>query len=1068
LRLETFLCVSIALTLHAGATRAASDHYGQVTFANQPVPGATITANQGDQQAVTVSDQDGVYRLAGLDDGTWNIRVEMVGFSTVTGTVTLPSSGSPSKWELQLKSFEEITRELEVQVGAGGQGATAASKASGPSRADGPTTTDPKGSPPAVGEAGSRASATGSAGFQRAAVAAAAPVTAAPNSPAPEPAPDPMGAADGLLVNGTVNNAATSPFSQPRAFGNNRPGQQSLYTGSAALQLGNSSWDARPYSLTGQQIVRPSYRDALVVGTFGGPLRIPGLTNRANAFIGYQRSMDTTVVTQSALMPTALERDGDFSQTRDAFGQSIRIVDPATGRPFEGNRIPRDRLSPQAAALLAYYPVGDPGAGGQFNYQAPVVTGVRQDSVQGRLAHATSPRSQVFGTLAYQRTSTDSTSVFDFEDATLVSALDVQANWLRTVTLRTTVRLRYQFTRQTNRATPYFANRTNVSGDAGINGNNQEPTNWGPPTLTFSSGIEGLTDIQYGSTDNQTHAWSVEATWWSRGRHFITYGGDVRQHAIDIRAQQDPRGNFSFTGAATGSALADFLLGLPQTSSIAFGNADKFFRAASYDAYITDDWRFGPALTMNIGVRWEYEGPIAERFGRLVNLEVAPGFQAVAPVVANDPVGPLSGVRYPASLLRADVHGFQPRLAVAWRPVPGSSWVVRAGYGIYRNTNVYQSIATLLAQQPPLSTAFNIETSAANPLTLANGFPTGTGALNTFAVDPDFRVGYAQNWQASVQRDLPASMTVIGSYLGSKGSRLMQQFLPNTYPSGAENPCPTCPRGFRYLTSGGSSLRHAGQVQLRRRLRNGLTASAQYTLAKATDNAAAFSGATLNGLTASAQNTLAKATDNAAPFSGATLNGVALAQNWLDLDAEWGASSFDQRHLITVQVEYSTGVGVAGGTLVDGFRGALLKDWTFTGQLTAGSGLPLTPVYFSPVSGTGVSGPIRPNVNEAAIAAIPDGYYLNPTAYTLPSPGEWGNARRNSITGPSQFSLNGSLMRTFRMGDRINADWRIEAINVLNRVTFASVNMFVTSPQFGLPDRTNDMRKLRASLRVRF
>ena len=90
----------------------------------------------------------------------------------------------------------------------------------------------------------------------------------------------------------------------------------------------------------------------------------------------------------------------------------------------------------------------------------------------------------------------------------------------------------------------------------------------------------------------------------------------------------------------------------------------------------------------------------------------------------------------------------------------GSSLVIRAGYGVYRNTSVYQSIATLLAQQPPLSTTLSVENSAENPLTLANGFiaPPGRPA-NTLAVDPDFRVGYAENWQASVQRDFPASLT---------------------------------------------------------------------------------------------------------------------------------------------------------------------------------------------------------------------------------------------------------------------------------------------------------------------
>ena len=91
-----------------------------------------------------------------------------------------------------------------------------------------------------------------------------------------------------------------------------------------------------------------------------------------------------------------------------------------------------------------------------------------------------------------------------------------------------------------------------------------------------------------------------------------------------------------------------FFSGIPSASSIAFGNADKYFRAPSYDAYITDDWRFGPGFTLNAGVRWEYEAPITERYGRLVNLDVGPGFSAVSPVVASDPIGALTGRQYPS------------------------------------------------------------------------------------------------------------------------------------------------------------------------------------------------------------------------------------------------------------------------------------------------------------------------------------------------------------------------------------------------------------------------------------
>jgi hypothetical protein len=380
---------------------------------------------------------------------------------------------------------------------------------------------------------------------------------------------------------------------------------------------------------------------------------------------------------------------------------------------------------------------------------------------------------------------------------------------------------------------------------------------------------------------------------------------------------------------------------------------------------------------------------------------------------------------------------------MAWRPVGGSSLVIRAAYGVYRNTNVYQSIALAMAQQPPLSKAVNAENSPETPLTLANGFiESASSTPNTFGIDPDLRVGLAQNWQASAQRDLPASLTILATYLGSAGNRLMQEVIPNSYPAGGINPCPTCPLGFVHLSSGGSSVRHAGQLQLRRRLRNGLTATVQYTLARATDDAAAL--------------------------AGATMSGAAIAQDWQDLDAERAPSSFDQRHLLTAQFQYTTGVGVAGGALVDGVKGSLLKGWTITSTLTTGSGLPLTPTYLTSVPGTGITGTMRPNLTGAPVGDRPDGYYLNPAAYTVPAAGEFGRAGRNSVAGPAQFNLNAGLSRTFFIGDRLNLDWRLDATNILNHVTFAGVNTIVDSPQFGLPNRANQMRKIQMTMRLRY
>ena len=806
---------------------------------------------------------------------------------------------------------------------------------------------------------------------------------------------------------------------------------------------GNSRFDSRPFTFTGRPASKPDYNDLRVIGTFGGPLRFSKvLRNGPTVFVAFQHADDHNATTQPGVMPTALERLGDFSQSHTAFGQSVQIVDPTTGKPFAGNVIPSTQISPQAAALLGYYPQPNFSAGTGYNFQAPLITGTRQDLVTTRMTQAINNRNQLIGTFAYQRTATYQTTLFGFQDASAVSGVDTSLAWTHRVNQFFSERLRYQFTELTTSATPYFANRTNVSGDAGITGNNQDPANWGPPSLLFSS-VTGLTDALPVFTRNQTNGGGAEG-YWSHGRHNITLGGDLRRHHIDILSQSNPRGAFAFTGAATGSDFGDFLLGIPSTSSIAFGNADKYLRAFSSDAYITDDMRLSPMFTVQAGARWEYETPPSEALGRLVNLDVAPGFAAIRPVLAGA-AGSLTGRQYSDSLLRPDRLGIQPRLGLAWRPVPGSSLVVRAGYGIYRNTAVYQPIATLLAQQPPLSKTFSISNSAANPLTLANGFTAplaqGTTPGNTFAVDPDLRVGSSQNWQALIQRDLPGSLTISATYLGTKGSNLLQEFLPNTYPTGASNPCATCPAGFVYLTSNGSSSRHAGQVQLRRRLRNGLAASVQYTLAKATDNATAF--------------------------AGVNLSGGAIVQDWRNLDAELAPSNFDQRHQVTAQFQYTTGLGVSGGALLDGMKGRLFKGWTVTSQLTTGSGLPITPVYLAPVPGTGVTGSLRPSLTGVSVAA-PAGYYLNPAAYAVPAPGQWGNAGRNSMEGPGQFNLGAAVARTFQWTERLSLDWRIDATNVFNRETYTDVNTIIGGPQFGLPNLANTPRKIQSTLRLRF
>jgi hypothetical protein len=550
--------------------------------------------------------------------------------------------------------------------------------------------------------------------------------------------------------------------------------------------------------------------------------------------------------------------------------------------------------------------------------------------------------------------------------------------------------------------------------------------NWGPPALNFANGIAALGEQQYASNANLSSGIAADG-FRTLSRHNFTYGYGYRRIQSNIISQQDARGTFTFTGDAAGSDFAGFLFGIPDTASIAFGNADKYFRSNAWDSYISDDWRVRSGLSLTLGLRWEYNTPISEKFGRLVNLETGGNFLTANPIVGG-------------RLIEPDRNNLAPRFGFAWRPLAASSMIVRGGYGVYFDSSIYQNIANQMAQQAPLSTSLRVQNSTLNPLTLANGFIGSPNiTATTFGIDPRFRAGYAQNWQVSVQRDMPFALQIVATYLGIKGTRGVQQFLPNTYPAGtAVNPCPRCPIGFSFMTSNGNSTRQAGTIQVRRRLRRGLSAEMQYTYAKAIDNAA---------------------------LAGANF---LIAQNWLNLRAERSRSNFDQRHVISANVQYTTGATSGVGFFTTGKSGAILREWTFTSQINYGTGTPLTPTFFSAVSGTGVTGPLRPNVTGADFHDTTSGRFLNPKAFAVPAPGEWGNAGRNIITGPSQFTINASAGRTFRWGERLNADLRIDATNVLNHPVFTSWNTVITSAQFGLRNPAGQMRTIQSSLRVRF
>jgi len=1030
---------SMVLALCAALPAAASTYRGVVTFGGLPLPGATISATQkatqGTKTAAAVSDQQGLYQFDDLADGDWTIEVEMQCFATIHAAVRIAPNMAAASWEMKLLPQEKILAQAQqvkpaVEVPPAPSTAPAKNPEQQPAQSN------------------------------------------SPEMPG-EPQQENEQSADGFLVQGSVNNAATSQYATNSAFGNTRSGSKALYTGGFAASEENSALDARPYSLSGVEPPKPAFNDFTGVATLQGPIKIGRWLPRGpNFFLSYQWTRNSSSVTNTGLVPTEAEQTGNLAGLENALSQPVTVYNPATGMPYNNNQVP---VSPQAKALLQLYPLPNIANVSNYNFQAPVLNNTHQDSLQSKLDKSLGRKDQLYGAFNFQSTRADNVNLFGFIDQTGTLGVNGNIHWAHRLKPRIFLFTGYAFSRLRTEVMPNFENRFNVSGAAGINGNDQAAADWGPPSLGFSSGFAGLSDANSAFNRNVTNSVSVSTLIYS-GKHNVTVGGEFHKQQYNDFFEQNPRGAFGFTGAATagpaggsasGSDLADFLIGVPDTSAVAYGNADKYFREPVYSAYFTDDWRVVPILTINAGLRWDYGAPITELFGRLVNLDVANGFSAAAPVVGSDPLGSVTGGHYPSSLIRPERSMIEPRIGISWRPVPASTLVIRAGYGIYPDTSVYQGIVLQMAQQYPLSTSLNVQNSAACPLTLANGFPStasdglvacsGTTA-DTFAIDPNFRIGYAQTWQLAIQRDLPFALQMTATYQGTKGTHGPQEILPNSYPLGAPNPCPGCPSGFVYESSNGNSIREAGQLQLRRRLRGGFAGSLTYTYSKSIDDDAYLGG----------QGHMTASGGGQAQSAALSMPSAAVAQNWLDPRAERSLSTFDQRQLLSVQAQYTSGQGLEGGTLLGGWRGRTLKEWTVLSTFTLGSGLPESPLYPAAVPGTGFTNVIRPDLTGASIYDSDGPVHLNAGAYSAPASGQWGTAGRDSIIGPDQLTLNSTLARTFRPRGKLYLDFAVTATNTLNHAVFSSWNNLITSTQFGLPVSPGAMRGLQTAVHLRF
>lgn len=877
-----------------------------------------------------------------------------------------------------------------------------------------------------------------------------------------------------------------------RGFNVNKP------HGSMFYSYGGSGLDAKPFSLNGQPETKSSYNQNRFGITIGGPLNIPHIYHdgtKTFLFGNYTGSRSTNPYDVFSTVPTQAERNGDFSSLLP----TTQLFDPVTRVPFANNQVP---ISPIAAKLLNFIPQPNlPGASRNFHFVSASPTS--SDTAFVRFNHSFGADQGLLGAFGMRRQvrqqqgkdqkkekikwshSINGGFIFNDVHNTLlnpfpglggnVTVHNYNVNFgYSAVKGLLSNSLRFTYNHAATTTLNNFTNVNNIESQLGISGVSQLPKDFGLPVLNFAPEFSSLQDQTPAFRTNQTLTFSDSMNW-THKKHSFTWGGDFRRLFFDVTNATNARGTFTFTGAAsapvtvngacpppnpgstapTCAPFADFLTGFASQTSIQFGALDYHFRANSWDLYLQDNWRMFKSLTVQLGLRYENVTPYVETNNQLVNLDVAQNFSAVAPVQPGQ-VGPITGKKFPDGLIHPDRNNFAPRVGLAWKPF--SKTVVRTGYGMNYNIAQYGLMATQFGFQPPFAVAANNFAPATNlaALSLQNGFPAITPSpshiTNTYAVDPNYRLAYVQTWNLNIQQEIKTTWVLNIGYSGAKGTHLDIVTAPDQTATGAPifTPCTPitppsspCVSSFLFESSNGSSILHSGSVRLRKRLRRGLSAGGTYTFSKSIDNASSIGG-----------------------------GGTVVAQNSLDLAAERGLSSFDQRHRFTADYNYELPFGKEKLWLkTDNWAQRAFGGFSWSGNITIASGTPFSPRFFGSASdlGRGVTGAARPNIvpGQSLDGAHTIQNWFNTAAFTAPS-GPFGNAGRNIIIGPGTISVDMALSKTIQLKEMQALELRISATNVLNHANFSSIDATLGSPTFGQVVSAGSMRKGTFTARYRF
>lgn len=829
------------------------------------------------------------------------------------------------------------------------------------------------------------------------------------------------------------------------SFGRNGGGQISVvlrsggndFHGTAYDFLRNSVLDARNYFAPSQEPTPKDQRNQ-----FGASLGGPVSKNRTFFFADYEGRRSNTGITQVTNVPTLAERTGDFSHS------SLIPIDPFTQQPFPNFQIPASRIDPVGLAIAALYPAPNRNVPGQNFVSSPSMRD-RDDHFDIRLDHALAPSSELsfrysFGdrSLFEPFTGPSFPLVPGYGDNVPRRAQNAMASETHVFTPGLLNEFRAGFDRVSLGVFQQNFGR-NLNAAVGLPVISTNPRDLGLTYITVT-GFTALGDESNNPQHGTTNVYQLmDNLTYVRGRHLAKFGFDTRILQQNAYRDVESRGFINFIGF-TGNALAELLMGLATDSGVAVLDNPQHLRTHSYGFFANDTWRIRPNLTLNLGLRYEYNAPAVDAQNRANLYDQAT--QTLVPVGTNG---------MPRGGYLPDRNDFAPRVGIAWSPRGDRRMVARAGYGIYYDQSSLAPGEGLYFSPPYFKFNVYYPLGPTAPLLLNNPFPSNfplPTPSSALAFQRNLHTPYVQQWNFNIERTLGGSRMVEVGYVGSKGTGLIGARDINQPPP---TPQPFYVRpvqqfaDINLLESNRNSIYHSLQARFEQRLNFGLSLLASYTWAKSIDNGSSF-------------------------FSSA--GDPNYPQNSYNLRAERGLSNFDVRQRLAVSYAYDLPFGKGRAWLREGWASHVLGGWQSFGVLQFQTGQPFTVALLpnfdnsnTGIDSLGFGANDRPNVAGDPHLSSPSATrWFNTAAFVIPPYGTFGNSGRNVLEGPGLATVDLSLVKNTAIRERTTLQFRAEMFNALNRTNFGLPDNFVGSPTFGQILSAGNPRRLQLGLKLLF